>query len=279
MPAGSVFFLSDYGRRDEFVGVVHAVLVRHAPGCTVVDLTHEVPPFDVRAGAGTLARCVPHLGPGVVLAVVDPGVGGDRRGVVLDAGPDAPVGPRYFVGPDNGLLVPATDVAGGTAAAYALSGSREGAATFDGRDLFAPVAAALLWGESPAALGEPFDPASLVRLAPPVVETDRLSDGRSQLRSEVTAVDRFGNVQLAAAGDSVPADVPMVLVSVDRGGGEAPDSASAQLARCVRTFADLAPDEFGLLVDGAGQLAVVAREDSASARLGARAGMLVDLLW
>ena len=69
----TVFFLSDYGTEDEFVGVVHAVLLAAAPQARIVDLTHQCPAFDVRAGAHTLARAVPHLGPGVVLAVVDPG--------------------------------------------------------------------------------------------------------------------------------------------------------------------------------------------------------------
>jgi S-adenosylmethionine hydrolase len=74
-PPCTVFFLSDFGTEDEFAGVVHAVIAARAPGTTVIDLTHHVPPFDVRAGSHTLVRAVPHLGPGVVLAVVDPGVG------------------------------------------------------------------------------------------------------------------------------------------------------------------------------------------------------------
>ena len=79
----TVFFLSDYGTRDEFAGVVRAVLRRLAPDAIVIDLTHEVPPFDVAAGARTLVRSMPYLGDGVVLAVVDPGVGSARRGVAL----------------------------------------------------------------------------------------------------------------------------------------------------------------------------------------------------
>ena len=99
----TVFFLSDYGTRDEFAGVVRAVLRRLAPAAVVIDLTHEVPPFDVAAGARTLLRALPHLGPGVVLAVVDPGVGSARRGVAIEAASDG--GPSFFVGPDNGLLL------------------------------------------------------------------------------------------------------------------------------------------------------------------------------
>ena len=80
----TVFFLSDFGTEDEFAGVVHAVIAARAPGTTVIDLTHHIPPFDVRAGSHTLVRAVPHLGPGVVLAVVDPGVGTARRGIALE---------------------------------------------------------------------------------------------------------------------------------------------------------------------------------------------------
>src|SRR5215469_7101511 len=102
--AGTVFFLSDFGTEDEFAGVVHAVISARAPGTTVIDLTHHISPFDVRAGSHTLVRAVPHLGTGVVPAVVDPGVGTERRGVGIEvARPDGRL--LFFVGPDNGLLV------------------------------------------------------------------------------------------------------------------------------------------------------------------------------
>jgi len=281
-PGGVVFFLSDYGRSDEFVGVVHAVLQRLAPGCPVVDLTHDVPPFDVRAGAAALARCVAHLGPGVVLGVVDPGVGSARRGVVLEVaghrGPDP--GPRFFVGPDNGLLVAAAEAAGSVVAAYALAPPEGDTATFDGRDLFAPVAAALITGDGLPEHAERLDPGRLVRLAPPVVEHGQLEDGRSLLRCEVTWVDRFGNVELAGRPGDLPPDLPLVVVGVDRGGGHPPgEPARAELARPVRTFSDLDVGEVGVLVDASGHLAVVTREASASERLEAAVGMLVDIIW
>ena len=182
----------------------------------MIDLTHEIPPFDVRAGSHTLVRAVPYLGSGVVLAVVDPGVGTSRRAVALEAArPDAPLS---FVGPDNGLLVAAAEAAaGGTGAPVARAGAAPGAGpgpaagpgrrgrrhtargrTFDGRDVFAPAAAALCVGAALDSLGEPVDPASLVRLIAGVVDTGRLDDGRACLRAEVTWVDRYGNLQLAA---------------------------------------------------------------------------------
>src|SRR5580692_1204508 len=110
-PVRTVFFLSDFGSQDEFAGVVHAVIVARAPGTTVIDLTHHIPAFDVRAGSHTLVRAVPHLGSGVVLAVVDPGVGSARRGLCVQV-TSTHDGPSFFVGPDNGLLVAAAELAG-----------------------------------------------------------------------------------------------------------------------------------------------------------------------
>lgn len=277
---GTVFFLSDYGRRDEFVGVVHAVLRRLAPGSVVVDLTHDVPPFDVRAGAAALVRAFPHLGPGVVLAVVDPGVGGPRRAVALEVA--VPGGPRWLVGPDNGLLLPAAAAAGGVRRAVDLDPDRASAgppvagpetpATFDGRDLFAPAAAALACGADPATLGDDTAPASLVREVEPFVEEGRTPDGRRWVRAEVTWVDRFGNVQLAAPGPIVPGSVAETSLSVA-------GSDHRRSVRRVRTFSDLSPGEPGLLVDGNGQLALVAREASAADHFGVAAGMLVEVVW
>ncbi len=254
-PAPTVFFLSDFGTQDEFAGVVHAVIAARAPGATVIDLTHEIPPFDVRAGSHTLVRAVPYLGSGVVLAVVDPGVGTSRRAVALEAArPDAPL---CFVGPDNGLLVAAAEAAAGRGAggtgrtapgagpgpgpgARGRAGAGAGGAqatpgrTFDGRDVFAPAAAALCVGAALDSLGEPVDPASLVRLIAGVVDTGRLDDGRACLRAEVTWVDRYGNLQLAATGSDARA---VGLPAAGRGtvelvslapGPDLPDAAGAR---------------------------------------------------
>ncbi|HET7718313.1 MAG TPA: SAM-dependent chlorinase/fluorinase, partial [Acidimicrobiales bacterium] len=114
----TITFLSDYGLRDEFVGVVKGVLRTLAPHATVLDLTHEVPVHDVRAGALTLARSVQYLPPGVVLAVVDPGVGSDRRAVAVEVGDEQTA---VLVGPDNGLLAPAVAMVGGARRAVSLT--------------------------------------------------------------------------------------------------------------------------------------------------------------
>ena len=112
-----VSFLSDYGRADEFVGVCHAVMLDVTPDLRIVDITHEIAPFDVRAGALALVRAVQYLPDGVVLAVVDPGVGTDRRAVAIEVAD----GEGVFVGPDNGLLASAVAMAGGAQRAVTAS--------------------------------------------------------------------------------------------------------------------------------------------------------------
>ena len=293
-PLRTVFFLSDFGTADEFAGVVHAVIAARAPGTTVIDLTHHIPPFDVRAGSHTLVRAVPHLGSGVVLAVVDPGVGTERRGIALRVA--LPSGASLaFVGPDNGLLVAAAEAAAEAPVARVVTLAREPAppdrgSTFDGRDLFAPAVAALCTGVALEDLGEPVDPASLVRLIGGVVEEGRLHDGRVCLRTEVTWVDRFGNLQLAATvADARVAGIPLTgrieLAARVESGREAPDGLPHSLVpdgvqlRCVDAFGQLEQGEFGLLVDANGHLAVVAGEASAAAWLNVAAGELLVLAW
>jgi S-adenosylmethionine hydrolase len=290
----TVFFLSDFGTEDEFAGVVHAVIAARAPGTTVIDLTHHGPPFDVRAGSHTLVRAVPHLGPGVVLGVVDPGVGTARRGIALEVALSSGA-PLAFVGPDNGLLVAAAEAAAEAPVSRVVELTRPPAppdrgSTFDGRDLFAPAAAALCAGAALEELGEPIDPTSLVRLIGGVVEEGRLHDGRACLRIEVTWVDHFGNLQLAATvADARVAGIPTAghveLAARLESGREDPDGLPRSLVpdgmrlRCVDAFGELEKGEFGLLVDANGHLAVVAGEASAARWLNVVAGELLVLAW
>jgi hypothetical protein len=251
---------------------------------TVIDLAHQIAVFDIRAGAFMLARAVPYLGPGVVLAVVDPGVGSGRRGVGLEVGPGGP-GPRFFVGPDNGLLVDAAELAGAAPIARAIElatppdrpDAGTPSVTFDGRDVFAPAAAALARGVPLGALGHSIDAASLQRLPPPLVEHAKLGNGRRTLRADVVWVDRFGNLELAATSAvareaHVPGPGPGAL-DLTVGNGH------ACALRRVETFADLARGELGLLVDASGHLAVVAGQASAAEALAVKAGERVTLTW
>ncbi len=291
-PVPHVFFLSDYGTQDEFAGVVHAVIAAEAPEARVIDLTHQIPPFDVRAGAHALVRAVPHLPAGIVLAVVDPGVGTARQSVCLRVDGSAG-GPTLFVGPDNGLLVEAAELAGGGAIAQAVvlrraPWSEARGDTFDGRDLFAPTVAKLCRGADLTSLGVPVEPETLVHLFGGVVEQGKDHDGRPCLRSEVTWVDRFGNVQLAATlADAHAAGIPLRGGAVHITALGARENAGLPSAlvpeglalRCVDTFADLAHGEVGLLVDANGHLAVVAGEASAARWLNVSTGELLVLSW
>ena len=278
----TVFFLSDYGTQDEFVGVVHAILAAASPGVRIIDLTHHVPPFDVRAGSHTLVRAAPHLGPGVVLAVVDPGVGSARRGICIAVKPPGNE-PTFFVGPDNGLLVAAAEHVGEAPITQVFElhqpfASAERGRTFDGRDLFAPAAAALSRGMAPEELGHPLNPLSLVRLPGGVVEHGRRSDGRRSMRAEVLWIDHFGNVQLAATTvDTQMAELPgRVDVTVEL---DVPNPPPGLVVRRVETFDELAPGELGLMTDANGHLAVVAGQAPATHALTVLAGQMVLLTW
>jgi S-adenosylmethionine hydrolase len=249
-----VSFLSDYGLQDEFVGVVHRVIAAHAPGATVVDVTHQVPAHDVRAGALTLWRAAPWLAPGVILAVVDPGVGTNRRAVAIAAAQAGVV----LVGPDNGLLLPAaTSLAPITAAVelHALPPPDGRGATFAGRDLFAPAAGRAAAGADLLSLGDPIDPASLAGDPVPVPQPTP-GDG---LGGQVLWVDHFGNAQLNLR----PADADHLgaVVTLTAGRYRGP-------ARRAATYAELDPAEVGLVTDSYGLLSISCRGASAAVRLG-----------
>lgn len=192
-----ISFLSDYGLEDEFVGVVHGVIARIEPSLRVIDITHGIRRGDVRAGALALLRAVQYIPNGVVLAVVDPGVGTSRRAIAAETDRG------FFVGPDNGLLAPAVAMVGGAKAFVSLESPefqlpRDGV-TFDGRDVFAPAAAVLASGEaSMSDLGPAIEPASVTPLLLPLVEHD---DG--MVSGEVFWIDRFGNAQTNVTPDDL----------------------------------------------------------------------------
>ncbi|MFM8907113.1 MAG: S-adenosyl-l-methionine hydroxide adenosyltransferase family protein, partial [Actinomycetota bacterium] len=223
----TISFLSDYGLRDEFVGIVKGVIADIAPHARVIDLTHEVPPFDVRAGSLALARCISYVPSGIVLAVVDPGVGTARRGVAVSVGE----GRGVLIGPDNGLLSMGTALAGGADAAVVLNNPQyhleAPGATFAGRDIFAPAAAHLCNGVPLAELGEAVDPNLLL---PGVVPLSR-TEGDETI-AEVTWIDRYGNCQLNVGPDDVAALGNRLSVVLTSPTGER----STRAANVVRNF-------------------------------------------
>ena len=259
-------FASDFGTRDPYVGICHAVIARIDPGLRVIDLGHEIPAGDVRRGAAMLAQAAPFLpDPAVLLAVVDPGVGTDRAGLVVPAGRG-----DLLVGPDNGLLIWAAAALGGAAAAYTIENRalllEPRSHTFHGRDVFAPVAARLALGLDPAEVGPPLPVASLVRLPDPVVV---MAPGR--LTAEILMVDRYGNLQTAARLDQ------LATVLGDRASGmegvvtiAAGDHSLA--GRLGTTYGSVPPGDAVVYVDSAGLVAVARNGADAAAVLRVGAG-------
>lgn len=260
----TVSFLSDYGLVDEFVGVVKSVLRELAPHAAVIDITHDVPPYDVRAASLTLVRAVQYLAPGVVLAVVDPGVGTDRRAIAVEVGER---GEGVFVGPDNGLMAPAVAMAGGARRAVVLTNADyhlpAPGPTFAGRDVFAPVAAHLCNGVDLAQLGDEIDPASLLPGLVPVPTVEP-----SFVKAEVLWVDRFGNAQLNVDPD----DIAHLGDRVTLRGGDIVRTA----VRAV-TYDAIATGQIGLVVDAYGLVSLAVARQSAAAELGLHAGDGVTL--
>jgi hypothetical protein len=256
-----ITFLSDYGACDEFVGVCHGVIARRCPDARVIDLGHGITRRDVRAGALALRAALPFTPEGVHLAVVDPGVGGARRAVALRVND----GDRLLVGPDNGLLAPAAECFGGVAEAVDVGESREClrpiSATFHGRDVFAPVAAALADGAALGAVGEPIAPESIATLALPRARVDG-----SELVVHVLTTDVYGNVVLdATATDVAAAGLEVGCVVGMEHGGDSTDLVFG------RTFGDIPAGELVAYVDARGALALAVNGGSAAERLGLRA--------
>jgi S-adenosyl-L-methionine hydrolase (adenosine-forming) len=256
-----VSFLSDFGYQDDFVGTCHGVIKRIAPDVQIVDVTHGIAPQAILQGALVLRSTLPYLPQGVHLAVVDPGVGSARRGVVLQ---DA--AGELFVGPDNGLLVPAAELAGPVAAAYELTSEAHRlesvSYTFHGRDVFAPAAAHLALGLAPSELGPALDPATLVRLDVPEPEI-----GQSRIRATVLYVDYYGNVQLNLTVDHLAqADLaPGAKVEVEL-------ATERYYATAARTFADVQPGDLLLYEDAYGNVSIAIHGGDAARLLKARPG-------
>ncbi len=232
-----VTFLTDFGLQDDFVGTCHGVIARIAPDARVIDVTHGIAPQAVLQGALVLQSTIVYMPVGVHLAVIDPGVGGERRAIAI-----ATTDGRRFVGPDNGLLAPAAEALG-IEAVHELTDGRyrlpEVSRTFHARDIFAPAAAHLANGVPIEELGPALDPAGLVR-----IEVPDPGVGRTQISATVLAIDRFGNVATNARRAHVDA---LGLVDGDR--VEIRLVLDRYYAAVARTFADTSPGELILYED------------------------------
>ena len=266
MTPDTISFFSDYGTRDEFVGVVKGVIADIAAHVRVIDITHEIPAFDVRAGSLTIARAVPYLPSGVVLAVVDPGVGTSRRAIAIE------VEGGVFIGPDNGLLASGVALAGGAQRAFELTNLdyrlAAPGATFAGRDVFAPAAAHLCNGVALTELGNEIDTATLM---PGIVPLHRVEG--EQVHCEVTWIDHYGNCQLNVGPPEVEHLGTPLQMTID--GGD-PSRAIVRSAPIVHSFGDIGGG-LGLVVDSYGMLAICRDRGSAAAELDASVGMGVVL--
>ncbi|HEX2700973.1 MAG TPA: SAM-dependent chlorinase/fluorinase [Acidimicrobiales bacterium] len=260
----TISFLSDYGLVDEFVGVITSVIRSIAPHAAVIDITHNIPPHDVRAGSLALGRSAQYLMAGVVLAVVDPGVGTDRRAVAVEVGD----GESVLVGPDNGLLAPAVAMVGGAGRAVELANEelrlQAPGPTFAGRDVFGPAAAHLCNGVDLADLGPALDP---ITLRPGLLPLTRNEDGK--LVGEVLWVDHFGNAQLNVDPDDIAplGDRVMLRWGLDQ----------VRTASRAPTYGALKAGEVGLVVDSYGLVSVALDRASAADELRLRPGDAITL--
>ncbi len=260
-----ICFFSDYGYTDDFAGVCRGVIARLAPDVRVIDVTHGLPERDVLAGAVVLRNTFPYMPDrAVILAVVDPGVGGPRQPIAFRTHGD-----HFFVGPDNGLLMHAADADGGVSDAYALT-NRELwlsplSATFHGRDIFAPVAARLAAGLELDTVGSLVKSDELDRIDLP--EPRRHRDG---LTAIAVLVDRFGNVALNLRARDLERARLVETVELLTGG-------ERYHARVARTFASVRASDIVVLIDSYGQASVAVNAGSAAEVLGLDAGDEVRL--
>ena len=263
MPRPVIALLTDFGSRDHYAGTMKGIALGICAEATLVDITHEVPPHDVVAGAIELAACYRYFPAGTIfLVVVDPGVGSSRRGIAAEAG-------EYkFVAPDNGVLTIVFDevtpkrMVELTERRYARPTVSR---TFEGRDRFAPAAAWLAKGIELSALGRPAGAVQRLDVPQPQIEPGRLV-------GEVLRVDRFGNL----------------ITNIDRKAFDqvAPSSATGildvhvgphQIGKVVSTYADAAVGELCALFGSSEHLEIAASGASAATVLGLGRGTPVHV--
>jgi S-adenosylmethionine hydrolase len=254
----TISFLSDHGTRDEFAGVVRSVIRQLAPEVAVIDITHHIPAHDVRAGSLALARSVQYLAPGVVLAVVDPGVGTARRAIAVEVGDGASV----LIGPDNGLLAPAVSMVGGaTRAVQLLNPDYQLPApgpTFAARDVFGPAAAHLCNGVDLLELGPELDVHGLM---PGMMPITRVEDGA--VVAEVLWTDAYGNLQLNVDPSEIEPFGDRIELRFD-----------GRVRTGVRrgTYGEIPVGEIGLVIDSYGLVSIAVDRSLASDDLGIGTG-------
>lgn len=260
-----ICFLSDFGLSDDYVGLCKGVISRLAPAANVIDLAHELPGFGLEYGAEMLEHATRYMpADAVYLAVIDPGVGTERRALALRVRNGA-----HLVGPDNGLLLPAADSLGGVEEAVSLTDDRYHvhpvSSTFHGRDIFSPVAASLAAGTPLSEVGERVESGSLVRLELPEAEVVT-AEG---VQTRILAVDRYGNVRLSATQD-VPGFEFGSLLRV-----ETPEGTLK--CRYAETFGGSAVGDLLVVPDSHRRLSLSVNQGNAAKALGLKIGQRVRL--
>lgn len=261
-----VSFLSDFGHDDEFVGVVHGVIAKLSPGSRVIDIGHRFPRGNVKAAALALSRAIQYLPEGVCLAVVDPGVGTNRKALAAETSWGT------FVGPDNGLLSPAVAMVGGASRVVSIENPEtmipSPGETFHGRDVFGPAAALLAAGDAALEdLGPLLDDEELVPLLLPLVETKD-----STVAGEAWWVDHFGNVQTNIAPDDL-----------DGIGLTTGDTVTVKIGSTIHSvpwvgsYGEVGEGEALLHVDSVGLIALAVRDGRADDELNLAEGVAITL--
>lgn len=261
-----ICFLSDFGLADDFVGSCKGVMAKVAPGVQVLDLTHEVPGFEIETGAEILQNATRYMPPDTVyLAVVDPGVGTERRSLALSTQNGA-----LMVGPDNGLLIPAADSLGGVSKAVSLTNDRYHvhpvSNTFHGRDIFSPAAAHLAAGVDISDLGEPVNASDLER--PRIFQADGAQPSRTRT-AHIISIDRYGNARLSILEEDAGLRYGTTL-NIDTGEGD-------MSVRYLETFGAAKAGELILVPDSHWRLSLSINKGNASHALALKLGGRVRL--
>lgn len=261
-----ICFLSDFGLYDDFVGLCKGVMLQISPESAVIDLTHEVPGFAVEVGAEILEHATRYMPEDTVyLAIVDPGVGTERRALALRS-----EGGALFVGPDNGLLIPAAESLGGIESVNALTNPdfhvQPVSSTFHGRDIFAPVAAHLASGVEVERLGEALDSTSLARVELPGMN----KEGANVLTATIVGTDRYGNARLSATAEEAGIELG-ALLEVEAG------QSGEMLVRYVETFGNSKIGDLVLVTDSHRCLSLSINKGHASRALALEVGDRVRL--
>jgi S-adenosylmethionine hydrolase len=256
-----ITLLTDFGSQDYFVGAMKGVILSINPEATIVDITHEVPPQEIETGAFNLLSCYRNFPLGTIhVAVVDPGVGSDRRAIIVECGD------QFFVGPDNGVFSwvcereknwTATEVTDATFFRRPVSN------TFHGRDIFAPVAAALSLGQKPRDFGTPVT--DIVRLD----SLDPVATNEHTITGRIIHIDRFGNcvtnfTRQTLQSRGVPTSWRITLNN-------------REIDSFRDFFADSTTNEVIAIIGSAGFIEICVRNGSAAKLLNVERGQRVEL--